>query len=508
MTDKEKKLKNVILLTFDDFSYEVFSENIELLPNLKELKNKCVSFENAFSVGASTTFSFPGIIGGVYPYHFGVGIDRHIKSIDEILRSYGYNTAIINESNAFLTPFFGYGKNVDWQNHFLNISHSKIDKRLEDTFMVAVKGGTKSINDNVLKRRDIFHRIYHTLDNDRIKKWGKYYVGVYKFLKLCLIDNADNFQERNKLYYEFRNEVSEFVTGRFERPQFLWVHTIVNHLPYLPLEDCSKFSETEINYLNYRGLAANLVNHRISKKLKVLYIESMKRTDELVGTVIEALEINDQIDNTILVITSDHGEEFLDDGYFGHHFESSSDRLLRVPLMFYSPSMLKPKSVSAPVSTIDIFPTILDLLDLKIPDSCRGVTLKELALNQSKESNEGQNLWQRPIYSESWATRGMLDRTPGHNSNEKVFTVRKGHHKLKMMGKKKNSDTLIEKYELENWVSNEKLDLQNNNQIFEELRHLLYTHIYEEGVFAKQVHAKAEKQRIKKRLNNSRKKIF
>ena len=86
-------LPNVILITLDAFNYELFIENIEILPNLKELKEHSVFFENAFSIGPSTFFSFPGIMASVYPYHFGIGIDRNVEAIDGVLKDCGYNTA-------------------------------------------------------------------------------------------------------------------------------------------------------------------------------------------------------------------------------------------------------------------------------------------------------------------------------------------------------------------------------------------------------------------------------
>ena len=109
---KQSALPNVILITLDAINYELFARNLESLPHTRELKGNSVFFENAFSIGPSTSFSFPGIIGGVYPYHFGIGIDSNIKTIDSILKDSGYHTAFINESNALLTPFFGYGKKV------------------------------------------------------------------------------------------------------------------------------------------------------------------------------------------------------------------------------------------------------------------------------------------------------------------------------------------------------------------------------------------------------------
>ena len=497
--NKENTLPNVILITLDAFNYELFTKNLEILPNMKELKNKCVFFENAFSIGPSTFFSFPGIIGGVYPYHFGIGIDKNVKAMDNILKDYGYNTAVINESNALLTPFFGYGKNIDYHKHFLNLSHAVVDRRLGDTFL---KGGDDKIVKNHLKQAQarIIKRFYKKSDNKWIKHYGKYFFNMYKFLRLYLLDNTENFQERKKLYDAFRNEILDFINERFERPQFLWIHTIINHLPYFPPEDSDKFNVNEINYLNYRGLSG-FVNHRISEKLKILYIESMKRTDKLIGDIADALRINDLLDDTILVITADHGEEFMEEGYLGHAPESSSDRLLHVPLMFYCPNMLKHKSISVPVSTIDILPTIADLSGLRIPDSNRGLSLKEILLDMPEDSKEYQELWQRPIYSEAWDTEGLLDRNPGYKSDKKIFTVRKGQYKLKIIQERKNENTIMEKFDLVNWINNEKLDIKNNNQILGELLYLLYNHIYNEAVFAKYLCNKGEKERIKKALS-------
>ena len=501
--NKENTLPNVILITLDAFNYELFAKNLEILPSMKELKNKCVFFENAFSIGPSTSFSFPGIIGGVYPYHFGIGIDKNIKAIDDVLKDYGYNTALINESNALLTPFFGYGKNIDYQKHFLNVSHADVDRRLEDTFL---KGGDDKIAKNHRKQARLIKRIYKKLDNKWIKNYGKYFLGIYKFLGLYLTDNTENFKERKKLYDAFRNEILDFIDDRFKRPQFLWIHTIVNHIPYFPPENTDKFNVREINYLNYRVLSG-FVNPKICERLKFLYIESMKRTDTLLGDIIGALRINGLLDDTILVITADHGEEFMEEGYFGHAPESSSDRLLHVPLMFYCSNMLKPKSISVPVSTIDIPSTIADLLGLRIPDSNMGVSLKEILLNTPEKSKEYQKLWQRPIFSEAWDTEGLLDKNPGYKSDKKIFTVRKGQYKLKIIQERKNENTIMEKFDLVNWINNEKLDIKSNNQIFEELRYLLHSHIHEEAVFAKYIRNKGEEQRIKKALSKMRNKI-
>lgn len=495
---------SVILITLDCVGSKVLVENLAFLPHISELKNKGVFFENAFSVGPSTVFSFPAIIGGIFPYHFGFRFPRGVETIDTVLKEHGYNTALINEANALLTPFFGYGKNIDYQNHFLSLSHAAVDRRLEDTFL---KGRDEQKAKQHLKQRYLINKLYQNLDIKWIRAIGRYLFGLGRFIKLYLTRNTENFDERMKLHNEFRHEILSFIAERFCSPQFLWIHSMSNHLPYLPRGDRETLNTREIDYLNYRALSRLGINSSFADKLKILYLEALKRNDELIGDIISALRMNALLDNSILVITADHGEEFVEEGYFGHEPESSSDSSLHVPLLFYSPSLFKNKSISAPVSTIDILPTISDLLGLKIPASNRGISLKGMLLEMSEDSKEEGKLWQRPIFSEAWDREGLLDRNPGTESKRRIFTVRQEQFKLKVVQKQKNENIITEKLDLVNWINNEKLDINSNGLILEQFNHLLHNHINNEGLFARRIRTEAERQQITKALSKIRNKV-
>lgn len=486
---------NIVLITLDAINYGLLVNNLESLPHLKQLRDRSVSFENAFSIGASTFFSFPGIIAGVYPYHFGTGIHKNVKTIYSMLKDYGYHTAFINESNALLTPFFGFGKGIDYQEHFLNLSHADVDRELAEVFL---KGEEKIPEKHLKKAFIILERFYHKFKGWGMGNFGKSLLSLYKFPKLCLTSGTESFQQRARLYHQFRDETLRFINEGFKRPQFLWIHTIINHLPYFPVT--GRFSEKEVNYLNYRALSW-LVNRKICERLKLLYVESLKRTDELVGDIVNALESNGLFDSTIIVVTADHGEEFMEEGYFGHEPESSSDRLLHVPLMFFWSNRLKPGSISAPVSTIDILATLSDLLDLETPDTNRGVSQIGSLWDGEQDNTHAQKAWRRPLFSEAWDTEGLLDRKPGHGSQRKIFTVRLGRYKLKVIQRWSGESTISEEVELRNWLDDKRLEFKSYNIIYEKLRHLLYSHIDEEGAFAAGVCISAEKQRIRKVLD-------
>jgi arylsulfatase A-like enzyme len=257
------------------------------------------------------------------------------------------------------------------------------------------------------------------------------------------------------------------------------------------------FSKRRADYLNFRGLSG-LVDRRLSKHLKALYVESLQTTDELIHDTIAALRLSNRLNDTMIIVSADHGEEFMEDGFFGHSIASSSDRLLHVPLMFYCPWLLEPRSIAAPVSLIDILPTVCDLLGYNLPGSARGISLKQLMSSSSEEPAVAETFWERPIFSEAWQTDGFLDRKPGTGSREEIFTVRKHNYKLtaKMTRKHRAGSTVTQDLRLSDWQTGTALDAPSNSQIISELLDALHEHLETEGAFARSLRRRLELQRL------------
>ena len=478
---------NFVLITLDAFNYGLSLDNIDSLPNLARLKEAGVNFKNAFSVGANTAFAFPGILASIYPYYYGTIINKNIQTIDVLLKDYGYNTAFINESNALLTPFFGYGRGLDFQEHFLSLSHAAIDRKREDSLL-------EGTSPRMPLRRQLMSKLYRKLPGQQIPRLAKRLYQFTKLSSLLLRTNTESLRERRILHNAFRDRIVRFINEEFKQPQFLWIHTIVNHRPYLPPEAGSKFTEREVNYLNYRALSG-LVNPRISERLKTLYVESLKKTDLLLGEIIDILNSNDLLHDTLVIITADHGEEF-EKKYLGHTPESSSDSLLHVPLIFSCPSRFAGKSVPTPVSTIDILPTIADLAGLPIPRTARGISLKNFLMNPT-DPGEQSPVSNRTLYSEAWDVGSPSRPRPSTESSRRILTVRHGRYKLKVI--EKTMDNVIStELQLVDWIENKELDIRTHSQVTDKLRYLLHRHLYEEGVFYQT--AVGEKERIRRKI--------
>jgi arylsulfatase A-like enzyme len=95
--------------------------------------------------------------------------------------------------------------------------------------------------------------------------------------------------------------------------------------------------------------------------LENLYREEIAFTDHQIGRLLEHLEKLGLADNTLVVLTADHGEAFREHGWIGHT-ANLYDELIHVPLIFHLPGKLAPRQVDRPASLLDILPTLADIV--------------------------------------------------------------------------------------------------------------------------------------------------
>ncbi len=175
-------------------------------------------------------------------------------------------------------------------------------------------------------------------------------------------------------------------TGRF----FTYVHTVDPHAPYAaPRHFWSQYDRSV-----YRGVVrprqtATLIN-RIKagtlllgsydvRRLKALYNGEISYHDEVFGALLREMKQRRIFDDTVVIVTSDHGEEFLDHGSVGHG-HSLFEELVHVPLIIRVPDgfPIAGRRVRAEVGLVDILPTMCDLLQVPCPPAVQGRSLVPL----------------------------------------------------------------------------------------------------------------------------------
>jgi choline-sulfatase len=158
---------------------------------------------------------------------------------------------------------------------------------------------------------------------------------------------------------------------------------------------------------------------------------------ELLAAKLKQLGI---LENTLIIVLSDHGEEFWEHGWTAHG-QSLYQELTHSVFLMWNPKLLRvPRRITEPVQLIDVMPTILELLDLKPPDILQGQALVPLA--------RGLPFRRRtPVMTSRFAHAGAK---PGGVPENRINTFAMVDANWKLIYREKGKDVGLERVELYN----------------------------------------------------------
>lgn len=174
-----------------------------------------------------------------------------------------------------------------------------------------------------------------------------------------------------------------------ERPAFLFLHTYEVHHPYtpdaelLPMFDDDyagplpdEISKALLDSIN-RGDVA--IDERDLEHILAAYDAEIRSVDEAFGELLSGLDALGLADNTLLIFTSDHGEEFGEHGVVGWHSHTLFDELLRVPLLIRFPDGRGAgATVADQVRLLDLAPTVTSVVGIDARAAFEGVDLQRV----------------------------------------------------------------------------------------------------------------------------------
>jgi arylsulfatase A-like enzyme len=156
------------------------------------------------------------------------------------------------------------------------------------------------------------------------------------------------------------------------RPKFVWVHILDPHYPYQPLKEVLEESAPYLLNRKAYGIDRRYLIKANYSIVKALYDQEVKSTDLLLAPLLAEL---DQRRDTIVIISADHGEEFFEHGG-REHGHTLYDEVCRVPLIVALPETGRPSTRAsdepAPVSLVDVAPSVLNYLGLAVPPTMEG----------------------------------------------------------------------------------------------------------------------------------------
>lgn len=319
-------MKNVVLFTLDTLRKDVFgchgnTEN--LTPFVDSIQDTCIRFTKAQSIGPYTQASFPGILTSSYYLQYDGGPMYTPKRtlISDVVKQQDVATAAFH-SNPYLCEYFGW--NRGW-----------------DTFY-------DSMDDEVT---DLSPYIKGDVINTKVDEWLSRHVG-----------GGDTY-----------------------RPFFLWAHYMDVHEPYAPDKKYVDRIDSSIDMTDddYMALFKEVIlprNAADASKVELcrkLYKAHVAEVDDYVRAFFDILEKRGVLDDSVVIITADHGDEFGDHGGVSHDGKMFAE-LIHVPLFVYDRSVEKGEVCDALVSNVDIPPTILGLFGQAPHENFQGRSLLPL----------------------------------------------------------------------------------------------------------------------------------
>ncbi len=368
---------NVLVLLSDSLRSDHLSVNgyfRNTTPNIDRIAKESVIFTKCMTPIGSTLESIASMMSSQYPHTHGF---RHMFPGKKAVEQFNTKTDTIAEElgkSGYNTIAMG-----DWCGSVFNVIKCGFEKRVVSDF-------------------------------DNFKVYMSEAVFMQHFILPLYFDNEFGYKLFPVLEafasYLTPRVVTNRVISEIDRqsgsgkPYFMTVFYSCTHLPYSSSYPYYKMYSDK----NYKGKNRTHLNFPVDdfingnfhgnfgageeKQLVALYDGAVSEFDNCVGRIIKHLEETGQINNTIIVIASDHGDDLFEPNTtIGHGLTfNGGDQSTNIPLVFYHPDMKnKSKRISRICRSIDIAPTILDILGKKVPDSYEGTSLKPYITGTSKD---------------------------------------------------------------------------------------------------------------------------
>lgn len=379
---------NILVVVLDcvrasDFWRETSLE--EYMPFIASFSRECVRFPRAVAPAPWTIPSHASLFTGLYPWEHGAHMQKEnvlskgVPTIAQALRDIGYATLSVS-GNFLVSPFFGLTSGFEyshwggWWEPFLRWPLAEAERvRPHDSgppnpVLQRMRFGDFSplfgeLKGNLSRHSEIIDVLVHLARKVRLPEDEGYPVAA----PWIEGDLAQALQRVPK-----------------EQPTFCFVNLIDAHEPYFSTRTVVKGLGAWLRYARQRQDRQGWLEKKWSasedelKLLHRLYRESIRSMDQRIRKLIEVLKASGRWEDSLVVITSDHGQAFGEHGTL-YHMLDLSEEIVRIPMLVKFPKgEYRGTRCSRWASLVDVAPTVLG--ELGEPSRLRtsGFSLKEL----------------------------------------------------------------------------------------------------------------------------------
>ncbi|MFB6227486.1 MAG: sulfatase [Halobacteriales archaeon] len=341
-----------------------YGHDRETTPNIDAVMDESVVFTRACSPTGVTIDSTASLLSGQYPIEHQSGKARRMNAdsplLQESLRDAGYRTGAVT-CNPFLSPAFGFDVGFDEMHPV-----------------------TQQVADGMNMRK------FYDETND-LPAWRRYLEFATRSADRNVVSNLKNALQFKFGLFEGDDDGGEratrwaenFVTASAADPFFLYAHYTETHmnstgtLPYaVPDEEAMHFldGDEELSGIHTRSREVDYGPEKRDIHER-LYDGAIRYLDRKVGRLVETLREADEWDETLFVVTADHGELLGEHGLLGHSYLYEPG--VNVPLVVKLPASddRRGRKTDDRIGTIGLYRTLAEYVGVSPPDDVRGGNL-------------------------------------------------------------------------------------------------------------------------------------
>jgi arylsulfatase A-like enzyme len=378
---------NVLFIVVDTLRADhlsLYGYPVETSPKLDEFSEGAVVFDNTVSVSPWTLPSHATMFTGKYVYHHNTTDINQLINPDEtllaeVLGRAGYATAGF-VSGVYCKAKYGLSQGMDYYHDrldFFIFDHTFANFDVKTRVQAMVKTIVELTVDKENALADFLNVLASRMDD---------------FFETVFFSDLERSSD------EVNKDVFNWLERNGDQTFFLFIHYFDPHIPYTLGEEYrylftnDSMSDYEVENTFYSKRYSD-VPQKSTDYLKAVYDAEIRFQDDSLGELFGKLEELDLMNDTLIIITADHGEEFREHGAFDHS-KTLYQEVLHVPLIMRYPSSFAPGRVEQRVSLVDLYPTILDFLGVGF-EGVDGVSLMPLL--------EGSgSVPERDLLSEYW----------------------------------------------------------------------------------------------------------
>ena len=367
------QLPNIILVVMDTAAARrcsVYGHARETTPGLAQIARDGTLYHSCFATSAWTIPSHLSLFSGLYPSELGledktIQVPEVFYTLPEMLQHLGYHTVgiscngLVGHQRGFDvffemdTPFFSEGYHKDKFD-------TKFIKQATDKELGRLWYFLKYI---IQEKRFLF-----PMQNVLERLYKKHCVDLYH--------KTSGATERTF-------KLSEHLIKKYQgkKPLFLFINLMETHWKYNPplsyhnIINISKQEREKLYQYDHQDYYIKEISPEIMSQIYLLYEQSLSFLDKKLLDFYRFLEAQGVKDNTLLAVTSDHGEALGEHGLWGHIF-SLYNEILQIPLVVKYPAGVAPPGESRVLSQLhDLFATILEVVEapFPLPESSRSL---------------------------------------------------------------------------------------------------------------------------------------